>query len=382
MEALPLWKASLRLASPSQEEPKKLEINPDRDNFGPHYDFISGSMSGVDGSVLHLLECCSGGGAAISLNKDQECLAAATSTGSSAKRRVGASPPGYFTEALMLGMSELKRKEGSFTTVQLTGWMERYGRGQSDLATQPVFIPQGGNKRCITLTPLTDSIPSSLKPLLDAKNQHFDKSRKALIIVRFMEDSEVVAKGVTQWLNGSDRPRFIDDIRMIGFYPGKSCQVTFEIPFEAWLEMDYHPAIETLTFVDRGNLLLSSAGRTKLGLDDSIVDGAMSPSLQPHTLRPGAHALLDRPKSLSENFSNLAWEMGSREGQRAFKSGSEKKVSFSHLQAGIGAAGPRGEHYRRGKLSPIKLFLIAKLTNHRAYRNAVVTSITAQVKHL
>ena len=224
----------------------------------------------IEGDVLHLLECCAGGGAAGA--GEHEIIEASTFK-ENARRNQGYTPSGHFARALMDSMRSLKDKFKIFTTAQLAAQMQGQGRWPiPPLLTQPVYIARIENKACICLTPLLPSnTPPHLRP--QPPPEVFDKSTdKALLSISFDKDVEAVAGDIHAWLTSRDRPDYVKDVKIVGYFVGRSTVVLITIPFLAWLVLEENPAYKLLEFVPSDNLLLTHAGRSQFEVPEIAVD--------------------------------------------------------------------------------------------------------------
>ena len=238
--------------------------------FGVPYDYVCSMLLSIEGDVLHLLECCAGGGAAGA--GEHEIIAASTFK-ENARRNQEYTPSGHFARALMDSMRSLKDKFKIFTTAQLAAQMQGQGRLLiPPLLTQPVYIARIENKTCICLTPLLPSnTPPHLRP--QPPPEVFDKSTdKALLSISFDKDVEAVAGDINAWLTSRDRPDYVKDVKVVGYFAGRSTVVLITVPFLAWLVLEENPAYELVEFVPSDNLLLTHAGRSQSGVPEIAVD--------------------------------------------------------------------------------------------------------------
>ena len=224
----------------------------------------------IEGDVLLLLECCAGGGAAGA--GEHEIIAASTFK-ENARRNQGYTPSGHFARALMDSMRSLKVKLKIFMTAQLAAQMQGQGRWLiPPLLTQPVYIARIENEACICLTPLVPSnTPPHLRP--QPPPEVFDKSTdKALLSISFDKDIEAVARDIHAWLTSRDWPDYVKDVKIVGYFVGRSTVVLTTVPFLAWLVLEESPAYKLLEFIPSDNFLLTHAGRSQNGIPEIAVD--------------------------------------------------------------------------------------------------------------
>ena len=250
-----------------ERESGKATVNSNTTRFGIPYELITNLLTALNGDVLHILSCCNGGGAA--LDQRHEFLAAATFERPS-QRSPGQLPSARFLHCLIAAMTELKEERITFTTAQLLGTMQTQATTYDPpLLTQPVYIPRAWIDESIILTPL---VPANAAPPLPPKRSS-PKMDRVLLSIN-MEGDTAVAGELYRWLTSRDRPEYVQEVKMMGYYRGQqSMVVQITLPLAAYAVLCENPAYHFVGYVGSENLMLTHQGRLDAGLPESAVEG-------------------------------------------------------------------------------------------------------------
>ena len=247
----------LILNSPREDISQTSSFNPETPCFGIKYSDIFEYLYGIEGDVLHILDCCRGGGAA--LDSRHEVLAASASH-QPGKRTPSATPSVRFLHTIIASMRELKNTLGTFTTVQLHSYLANHASTfVPELYIQPFYSGTFKNERH----------PITLTPLLPAKQQKptrhpptLEKEVKVLLSVTLSHGKQTTLEMMKEkqaWLISRDRPYWVKGVELVGVLPSSSFSVMLiTLPISLWDILPEHPAYKMIEFVTGGNLLLEN----------------------------------------------------------------------------------------------------------------------------
>ena len=289
----------LILNSPREDIGRASSFDPERSYFGIEYSDIILYLHKIEGEVLHILECCNGGGAALDSPHEVLAVSAAHQPG---KRTPKATPSGRFLNAVMISMRELKNTLGTFTTVQLHSYMaNRALEFVPELYIQPFYCGTFENERR----------PITLAPLLPATEQKaargpltFAKEAKVLLSITLShgkQSTKDMVKEMRAWLMSRDRPYWVKGVELVGVLPSNSSVMLITLPIALWDVLPEHPAYRMIEMVTGGNILLENAGQHLLSRPLSTMNlraTTSGPSQQ--TVRMSASSENIRPSSSSK----------------------------------------------------------------------------------
>lgn len=285
--------------SPREDISQTSGFNAETSHFGIEYSDIFQYLLRIDGEVLHILECCNGGGAA--LDSPHEILAASASH-QPGKRTPSATPSGRFLSAVIASMRELKNTLGTFTTVQLHSYMANQAlEFVPELYIQPFFCGTfEQERRPITLTPLLPATQEKLarRPIT------FVKEAKVLLSITLShgkQTTQEMVKEVRAWLMSQDRPYWVKGVELVGVLPSASSVMLITLPIALWDVLPEDPAYKMIEFVTGGNVLLENADQRLLSRPMSQMNlGATGSGCSQPTVRMSASSENIRPASSSK----------------------------------------------------------------------------------
>ncbi len=259
-------------------------FNPNVMDFGIDYKFIVSKLDGIGGEVLHVLECCNGGGVAVG-SKDAEFLSASAATEKAKYSPRNPNAKATFTNAFMNGMQHLKDSLGVFSTVQLHSYMVTHALDfQPALVIQPFYTADFVSRKPIQLTPLLPFPPSPQgKGKAPVKPKKFPNEAKVLLSISLDESLKDVQQ-MTQWLRSPDTPPWIREIKVVGFYPSQSTKMIITMPICLWSVLPEDPAYVLMDFIIGGDVIIPE----------------FAPPLPPHLAIP-ERSLPIRPQGSREN---------------------------------------------------------------------------------
>ena len=289
----------LILNSPREDISQTSNFNPETSHFGIDYSDIFKYLYGIEGEVLHILECCNGGGAA--LDSPHEVLAASASH-QPGKRTPSATPSGRFLNAIIASMRELQKTLVSFTTVQLHSYLANHAL---------TFVPELYIQPFYSGTFEHERRPITLTPLLPATQQNptrrpttLVKEVKVLLSITLSHGKQTtqdMVKEMRAWLMSRDRPYWVKGVELVGVLPSSSSVMLITLPISLWDVLPEHPAYKMIEFVTGGNLLLENTGQHLLSRPMSTMNlRATTSGPSTPTIRMSASSENIRPSSSSK----------------------------------------------------------------------------------
>ena len=269
----------LILFSPSASEMESQAGNLDlyRDQWGVDYSTIAGIAVGCRGPVLHILKCCSAGGAGI--NNPQEVLAASCTINPGRRNKLYL-PSGRFINSLKEHMTEMVQKHGFFTVAELHAQMASNSmKTQTRLPVQP-WYRKGMERQSITLAPLTAD-PKSFPQKAEPRKENPRKKEDQVLFVVHLEKGKAVAADLYRWLaDSTTRPEWVSEVKMCGYYTTGSTDIHLTMPMSLYASLPETDAITFLGYTKSTNLLLSLGERLSQGIPESAVGSGQPPSEQ------------------------------------------------------------------------------------------------------
>lgn len=234
-------------------------FNPNTNVFGLDYSLIFGWLGGIHGQVLHILECCKGGGAACN-SKDLEVMSASAADQGPRLHRSAEAASNYGA-AFMNAMKYMKDQYGSFTSVQLHAHMiSQAANFKKPLYIQPFFSSDFiENRRAVQLTPLTPLDPKTLVSSSEISQlvatRALEKEARVLLSVALIDDPRDI-DDFKAWLLNENRPAFLKQVNVESVFSGKSNSsvLLVTMPISLWCVLPEHPAYTFVDFVWSGDM--------------------------------------------------------------------------------------------------------------------------------
>ncbi|KAL8643871.1 MAG: hypothetical protein Q9226_008067, partial [Calogaya cf. arnoldii] len=214
----------------------------DNTKFGIDYRLVMGNLTLSQGPVLHILECCGGGGAA--LGSEHELIAAACAV-DPGKRSKAHYPQGHFLRAVINTMKQLTAAHGYFSVAELHASMVSKGpKMDPKLYIQPWYSLGKDNKRSITL-----GRPQGVTQMPTLSRKEMQKQEEHVLLKVTVEAGKAGVRDFHKWLTNSDRPSYVKRIKMVGYCPNKSYTLFLALPMSLYNVLPEHPAYEFLQHV-------------------------------------------------------------------------------------------------------------------------------------
>lgn len=285
--------------SPREDISQAPNFDPESTYFGIDYSEVFKLLEWIEGDVLHILECCNGGGAV--LDSPHEVLAASASH-QPGKRKPSATPSGRFLNAIIKSLRELKKTLVTFTTVQLHSYLATHALNfDPELYIQPFYSGTFEHeRRPITLTPLlpvTHQEPVR-RPTILVKEA---KALLSITLTHGRQHARDMVKEMRAWLTSRDRPFWVKGVELVGVLPTNSSVMLITLPISLWHVLPEHPAYKMIDIVTGGNLLLENPGQHLLSRPMSTLNlRATTSGPSNPTLRTSASSENIRPSSSSK----------------------------------------------------------------------------------
>ena len=243
---------------PRAEIQDRLGFDPDTDTFGLEYSALFAWSNGIHGNMLHILECCNGGGAACN-SKDFEVMSASAADQEPRLHRSAEAASNYGA-AFMTAMKYMKDQYGTFTSVQLHAHMiSQAANFKKPLHIQPFFSSDfTENRRAVQLTPLTldsEALVSSSEISQLVATRALEKEARVLLSVALTDHPRDIDY-FKAWLLSENRPAFLKLVKAESIFSGRSNSsvLLVTMPISLWCVLPGHPAYSFVDFVWSGDM--------------------------------------------------------------------------------------------------------------------------------
>ncbi|KAI4242936.1 MAG: hypothetical protein L6R40_003809 [Gallowayella cf. fulva] len=201
------------------------------------------------GTVLHIFECCGGGGAAV--GSDHELIAASCSSDPS-KRNKAYYPQGHFLRALMSIMTELTAEFGYFSVSELHARMANAG---PSLDPKLYIQPWYSLGSCAGHSAILARPKALMAPAIPSKSRKALQEKEDYVLLHITVDAdEAEVKEFQRWLNSSSRPDYVNRVKMLGYCASKGYLLFVTMPMSLWDVLPEHPAYVFVNFIPNQDL--------------------------------------------------------------------------------------------------------------------------------
>lgn len=225
--------------------------------YGVQYRTIADLLDYSKGEVLHILDCCGGGGAA--LTSHQELLCAHCSFDWSRRDKLWASR-GRFTPALINCMKALKNELGHFTAAELHAKMALEApKMEPPLYVMPWFRLGSQQPHSVTLAPLTSSTdrqqPQPPAPRPAHRSPQVNEQCVLFEITVAAKDVAEVQE-FRKWLDNPQRLDHLKHVKIVGYLPQSrhTYKLFFTMPISLWTVLPENGAWGFRDFVKDGEV--------------------------------------------------------------------------------------------------------------------------------